>query len=634
MFASLFASTGAGLLTSLPAALALSAEPLAHLGALDIAVIVIYFAMVIWIGFYLKGQSNTSEEFFMAGREMTAWIAGLSFVSANLGSLELMGWAGSAYQYGILAAHWYWIGAIPAMVFLGLVMMPFYYVSKTHSVPGYLGLRYGRNASTVAAISFAIEMILMSGVNMFAMAVVMKVVLGWDLNFSIIVSSVAVALYVGLGGLRSAIFNEVLQFVLIWGGALLVPILGLVEAGGVNGLKKQIMHNMQTMTGGVAGDSYFHLWRDLGSFSANPMGVHWTGIVLGLGFVISFGYWTTDFLVVQRVLSAHNLRAARMAPIIASFFKMATPFIVILPGLLGLVVLQNGDNSRRELVGEDIVNACALNSAGQVANVSACQVAMAKSPLTAEAQKKVLAGGPDAELHSYNQALPLMMVRYLGPGLLGLGITALIAGFMSGMAGNVSAFSTVWTYDIYKSLINKKGTDSHYVLVGRISIVVGVGVSILAAYLVMHAHGIMDYVQALFSIFIAPLLAAILFGMFWKRATKQAGFIGLLTGIVFSASLFMWVKLTPAALATVALSPDAKPMAENVFRALWAFLFSAVVIVVVSLVTKPRPVAELDGLVYGATKLPSEAPVPWYKSEYTWAVAVVLIFAGLNILFW
>jgi SSS family solute:Na+ symporter len=545
-----------------------------------------------------------------------------------------MGRAGTAYQYGILATHWYWIGDIPAMVFLGLVMMPFYYVCKTHSVPGYLDLRYGRAASSVAAISFAIEMILMSGVNMFAMAVVMKVVLGWDISFSIFVSSVAVALYVGLGGLRSAIFNEVLQFVLIWGGALLVPILGLIQAGGVAGLKTQIMRNMQTMGGGVAGDSYFHMWRDTGSFAANPMGVHWTGIVFGLGFVISFGYWTTDFLVVQRVLAAHNLRAARLAPIIASFFKMATPFIVILPGLLGLVLLQNGDGSRRELVGEDVVAACTLNGSGSVADVAGCQAAMSKSPLSAEAQSRVLAGGPDAELHSYNQALPLMMVRYLGPGLLGLGITALIAGFMSGMAGNVSAFSTVWTYDIYKALINKRGSDSHYVLVGRLSILIGVAVSIGAAYLVMHAHGIMDYVQALFSIFVAPLLASILLGMFWTRATKWAGFIGLLSGIVFSASLFMWVKITPSALANVALSPDAKPMAENVFRALWAFIFSAIVIVITSLLTKPRPVAELDGLVYGATKLPTEEPVPWFKSEYTWAVVVIIIFAGLNILFW
>ncbi len=444
-----------------PVLLAFSTMPIAHLTILDMIVIAVYFGMVIWIGFYLKGKSNTSEEFFMAGREMTAWIAGLSFVSANLGSLELMGWAGSAYQYGILATHWYWIGAIPAMVFLGLVMMPFYYVSKTHSVPGYLNLRFGEPARILAAISFATEMILMSGVNMFAMAVVMKVVLGWDISFSILISAAAVAIYVTLGGLRSAIFNEVMQFVLIWGGALLVPILGLTQAGGWSGLKTQIIKNMGT-------DSYFHMWRDTGHFASNPMGVHWTGIVLGLGFVISFGYWTTDFLVVQRVLAAHNLRAARMAPIIGSYFKMAVPFIVILPGLLGLVLLQNPDGSRRLLVGEDVVKSCVVNDAGSVADAARCTTAMnTKSTLPAEYQQKVLTGAQGTELHSYNEALPLMMVRYMGPGLLGLGITALIAGFMSGMAGNVSAFSTVWTYDIYKPLINREGSDSHYVMVGR-----------------------------------------------------------------------------------------------------------------------------------------------------------------------
>ena len=587
----MFLPITAGFLGIGPALLAVAAEPLAHLRGLDIAVIAIYFAMVLWIGFYLKGRSNTGEEFFMAGREMTAWIAGLSFVSANLGSLELMGWAGSAYQYGILATHWYWVGAIPAMLFLGLVMMPFYYVSKTHSVPGYLDLRYGGKARTVAALSFATEMILMSGVNMFAMAVVMKVVLGWNITFSIWVSSLAVAIYVGLGGLRSAIFNEVLQFVLIWGGALLVPILGLVQAGGWHGMVQKILVNMN------GNDSYLHLWRDTGSFSANPMGVQWTGILFGLGFVISFGYWTTDFLVVQRVLAAHNLRAARMAPIIGSFFKMAVPFIVILPGLLGLALRTPAvAGGIPHLVGQDQVNAL--------------------------------------HPHSYNEILPLMMVRYLGPGLLGLGITALIAGFMSGMAGNVSAFSTVWTYDLYRPLINRKGSDSHYVLVGRWSIFIGVLISIGAAYLVMHAHGIMDYVQALFSIFIAPLLAVILFGMFWKRATGPAGFLGLLTGIVFSASLFMWVKLNPAELARVALSPEAKPMAENVFRALWAFLFSAIVVVVVSLAGKPRPVEELGGLVYGATSLPQEDWVPFYKREWFWATIVVAIFVALNILFW
>jgi len=628
MFGLVSGTLNAGSLSGLPALLAFSATPLARLRPLDLAVIAIYFAMVIWIGFYLKGRSNTSEEFFMAGREMTAWIAGLSFVSANMGSLELMGWAGSAYQYGILATHWYWVGAIPAMLFLGLVMMPFYYVSKTHSVPGYLKLRFGEHARVLAALSFATEMILMSGVNMFAMAVVMKVVLGWNITFSILVSSVAVALYVGLGGLRSAIFNEVLQFVLIWGGALLVPILGLVQAGGWMGLKARIIANLHS-------DSYFHLWRDTGSFAANPMGVHWTGIVFGLGFVISFGYWTTDFLVVQRVLAAHNLRAARMAPIIGSFFKMAVPFIVILPGLLGLVLLQNSDGSRRVLVGEDVVNVCSTTGPqGAVANPGACEAAMSKTRLSTAYEDKVLAGDPGADLHSYNEALPLMMVRYLGPGLLGLGITALIAGFMSGMAGNVSAFSTVWTYDIYRALIKKNASDSHYVMVGRLSILVGVAISIGAAYLVMHAHGIMDYVQALFSFFIAPLLGAILMGMFWKRATAPAGFLGLLIGIVTSVSLFVWVKLNPAELATVALSPDARPMAENLYRALWAFLITVFVIYCVSLFTKPRPVAELDGLVYGATILPKEEPVPFYKNEYFWAVLVVIIFAVLNILFW
>src|SRR5271156_2531002 len=319
------------------AAALLLMNQLTRLAPVDILILVLYFALVVFIGFYAKGKANTSEDFFLAGREMTAWIAGLSFVSANLGSLELMGWAGSAYQYGILAAHWYWVGAIPAMLFLGMVMMPFYYVCKTHSVPGYLKLRYGRGSSTVAAISFAFMTVLMSGVNMFAMAEVMKVVLGWDLNFSIIVSSLAVAAYVALGGLRSAIFNEVLQFVLIWGGALLVPILGLIETGGWSGFKARLAHNIAT--GATAPGDYTHLWRSMGHFADNPMGIHWTGIVFGLGFAISCGYWTPDFLVVQLVLAANSLRSARLAPVIGSFFKMAVPFIVILPGLLGLVVL-------------------------------------------------------------------------------------------------------------------------------------------------------------------------------------------------------------------------------------------------------------------------------------------------------
>ena len=578
-----------------PSALALFAgDPLAHLHALDVAVIAIYFAMVIWIGFYLKGLANTSEEFFMAGREMTAWIAGLSFVSANLGSLELMGWAGSTYQYGILAAHWYWIGAIPAMLFLGMVMMPFYYVCRTHSVPGYLKLRYGQGASVVSAVSFALMTVLMSGVNMFAMAEVMRVVLGWDLNFSIVVSSLAVAAYVALGGLRSAIFNEVLQFVLIWAGALLVPILGLVEAGGWSGLKARIARNIAE--GIIPAGDYTHMWRSMGHFSSNPMGIHWTGIVFGLGFAISFGYWTTDFLVVQRVLSADNLRSARMAPIIGSFFKMAVPFIVILPGLLGLAMLKNPDGTPMVLVGQDQVSAL--------------------------------------HPHSYNEVLPLMMVRYLGPGLLGLGITALIAGFMSGMAGNVSAFSAVWTYDIYQPLIVKNAPDSHYVSVGRWATILGVIVSIGTAYMVMSAHGIMDYVQALFSFFISPLLGVVLMGMFWKRGTRAGGFWGLLIGTLASIGLWAWVKVDPSALRYVALSRDAKSMAEDMYRALWSVSVAVIVTFAVSLFGRPRPVEELNGLVYGATRLPAEPPAPFWKSEWFWTAVAILLLVVLNVIFW
>jgi SSS family solute:Na+ symporter len=571
------------------AALLLMGQQLTKLAPVDVLILVLYFALVVFIGFYAKGKANTSEDFFLAGREMTAWIAGLSFVSANLGSLELMGWAGAAYQYGVLAAHWYWIGAIPAMLFLGIVMMPFYYISKTHSVPGYLHLRFGEAARGLSAISFALMTILMSGVNMFAMAVVMQTVLGWNITFSIWVGAGTVALYVMLGGLRSAIINEVLQFVLIWAGAAMIPILGLIEAGGWTNLKTQIAAN-------VGRSDYTHLWNTVGHFADNPMGVHWTGIVFGLGFVISFGYWTTDFLVVQRVLSAHNLRAAKMAPVIGAAFKMAVPFIVILPGLLALAVLKNPDGSVMHLVPESIAA-----STGQ---------------------------------HSYNEVLPLMLIRYCGPGLLGLGITALLAGFMSGMAGNVSAFSTVWTYDIYGAFINKKASDKHYVAMGRWSTVIGMLVSIGTAYLVMNAASIMDYVQALFSFFIAPLFGTVILGMLWKRATHWGGFLGLLAGTVSSIGMFIWVQGDAGALRYIAMSSDAKPMAENLYRALWSWIICVVVTVVVSLVTKPVPTEQLSGLVYGVTPIPDDGATTIWQKPIFWAIVVIVVFFILNLIFW
>jgi solute:Na+ symporter, SSS family len=579
----------------------LETQRLVHLSAVDLVIIVFYFGLVLAIGFYLKGQANTGEDFFMAGREMTAWVAGLAFLSANLGSLELMGWAGNAYKYGILAAHWYWIGAIPAMLFLALVMMPFYHICKTHSVPGYLKLRFGPASQALSSISFAFMTVLMSGINMYAMAVVMRVVLGWDIHFSFWVSSITVAIYVALGGLRSAIFNEVLQFFLIWAGALLIPILGLIEAGGWSGLKLRILQNLTEQNVANPG-AYTHLWSTLGDFSKNPMGINWVGIVFGLGAVISMGYWTTDFLVVQRVLSAKDLRSAKLAPIIGAAFKMMVPFIVILPGLLGIALLRDPHTGALlRLVPGNI----AWSDAGQAQG-----------------------------LHGFDEVLPLMLARYCGPGLLGLGITALIAGFMSGMAGNVSAFATVWTYDIYGAFINKGASDEAKVSMGRWCTLIGMAVSIGTAYLVMQAQSIMDYVQELFSFFIAPLFGTVLLGMLWKRATPAGGFWGLFAGTLSSIGMYAWVKIDPNAVQYVAMSMRAQDQAQNMYRALWSCLVCVIVTLVVSMVTKPKPDPELKDLVYGLTEIPSEGQVTTWHRPWFWAAVVGVVFVVLNIIFW
>src|SRR5579862_4726859 len=556
----------------------------------DFAVIIIYFVMVLAIGFYLKRYTKSGQDFFLAGREMTAWVAGLSFMSANLGSLELMGWAGSAYEYGILAAHWYWIGAIPAMLFLGIVMMPFYYICKTHSVPGYLELRFDHATSGLSGICFAVMTILMSGVNMFAMAVVMKVLLGWNIHFSIWVSSIVVGVYVAAGGLFSAIFNEVVQFFLIWFGALLIPIIGLIESHGWHGMVARIHANFP-------GQDFTHLWRGLGHFNTNPMGIHWTGIVFGLGMVTSMGYWTTDFLVVQRVMSAKDLRAAKMAPVIASFFKMAVPFIVILPGLLALAVLPF------HLVPQSIAKA------GE---------------------------------YTYNAVLPLMLGRYCGPGLLGLGITALIAGFMAGMAGNVSAFATVWTYDIYRQYLNKTAADKHYVSMGRWCTIIGLIISIGTAYLVTHFANIMDYVQALFGFFIAPLFGTVLLGMMWKRVTKEAGFWGLLCGTISSVTLFLLMhgklplfgKSAEQWVGLFTFNPNAQGLAQDMFQSLWSCTTCVVVTVLVTMVTKPRPDSELKGLVYSLTEVAHEEKVGLLHRPVFWGGVALALLVVLQIIFW
>jgi SSS family solute:Na+ symporter len=570
---------------------------LLSLSPVDLIIIVIYFVMVLAIGFYLKKYTSTGEEFFMAGRKMTAWIAGLSFISANLSSLETMGWSAMSYQYGMLGAHAYLIGAIPAILFLAVVMMPFYYICRTHSVPGYLKLRYGESSRCLAGISFSFMTVLVSGVNMFAMAKVMQIILGWNIHFSIWVSSITVAIYVALGGLLSAVFNEVVQFFLIWLGSLLIPILGIIEAGGW----KQMIASINAQH---PGEHFTSLWANLGSAADNPMGMHWTGMVFGLGLAVSFGYWCTDFLQVQRVMAAKSLRAAQNGTIIGAALKMMVPLIVTIPGLLGLAVLSQ--KSGITLVPESVAQAT-----GQ---------------------------------HSYNEVLPLMMARYLGPGLLGLGVTSMIAGFMSGMAGNVSAFATVWTYDVYQPLMNKSARDSHYVTMGRWSSLIGVFLAIGTAYAAMLFSNILVYLQVLVMFFIVPLFGAVVLGMLWKRASPAGGFWGFLTGILSSISMFIWVHLfpdrfdatalNPEHVRQIALSPLAKDMAVNMFSALWSLLICMSVTVIVSLLTRPKPDSELTNLVYGLTPLPDEGPSPWYDNPKLWACVVGVVLLAVNIIFW
>ncbi len=478
------------------------------LSPIDLVIVVLYFVVVLAIGFYLKRHTSTGEDFFMAGRKMTAWIAGLSFISANLSSLETMGWSAMAYQYGMLGAHAYLIGAIPAILFLAVVMMPFYYICKTHSVPGYLKLRYGEGSRALAGISFTFLTVMVSGASMFAMAKILNLLLGWDMNMSIWVSSITVGIYVALGGLLSAVFNEVLQFFLIWLGTLLVPILGIIHAGGWTKMMETMQKNAAIVHPTVQNADFTSLWRNLGSFDTNPMGIDWFGMVFGLGLAVSFGYWCTDFLQVQRVLVAKNLRSAQNGTVIGAVLKMCVPLIVTIPGLLGLAVLLNPDGSPLILVPESDVRA----------NITH---------------------------RTFNDVLPLLMGQYLGPGLLGLGVTAMIAGFMSGMAGNVSAFATVWTYDVYRPLLNKNASDRHYLTMGRWCSILGVLISIGTAYALFYFSNILEFLQVLVFFFIVPLFGTVILGMLWKRATPAGGFWGFLAAIVFSMGMWVFVHTFP-----------------------------------------------------------------------------------------
>jgi len=594
---------------------------------IDYSIIGVYFTFVLGIGFVLKKYMKTSTDFFLSGRAIPAWITGLAFLSANLGAQEVIGMGASGAKYGIMTSHFYWVGAIPAMIFVGLFMMPFYYGSRARSVPEYLKLRFDEKTRGLNAISFAVMTVFSSGVSMYAMGKLLQLLLGWNFNAAILVSALIVLAYTFLGGLTSAIYNEVLQFFLIVIGFIPLTFLGLKDVGGWDGLKARI-----------GNDAMVHSWKYLGSPNANPMGVEWFGMVMGLGFVLSFGYWCTDFLVVQRAMAADSMTSARRTPLIAAFPKMLFPFLVILPGMIAGVV---------------------------AAKVQFREVSIQFQGPPPEVEKIVSSGGHEismkggkgiipAKLDEYGQpvvkdgktvldydlATPMMLVRYFPSGLLGLGLCALMASFMSGMAGNTTAFNSVWTYDIYQSYINKGATDQHYLWMGRASTVFGLAIAVAAAYIARQFNNIMDVLQLVFAFVNAPLFATFLLGMFWKRATANGAFCGLLSGTT-AAALHHGLTLPADSVSGVkggflgiVVHHYPSEMAQNFWTAIFAWTTCFTVTIIVSLLTKPRPDAELKGLVYSLTDRPEDVGLRWYQKPAVLAVVVLVVLLLLNWIFW
>ncbi|AJE84825.1 MULTISPECIES: sodium:solute symporter family protein [Streptomyces] len=520
---------------------------------LDYTILGIYFAVVLGVGFAARRSVKTSLDFFLSGRSLPAWVTGLAFVSANLGATEILGMAANGVQYGAYTVHWYWIGAIPAMVFLGLVMMPFYYGSKVRSVPEFLLHRFGPSSHLLSSIIFAVSSVLIAGVNLYAMAIVIEALLGWPQWVAIVVAGVFVLAYITIGGLSSAIYNEVLQFFVILAALIPLTIVGLKRVGGWGGMTDKITSQH--------GDNFMSAWGGTGIGEANPLGANWLTIVLGLGFVMSFGYWTTNFAEVQRALSAKNLSAAKRTPLIAAFPKIFIPMVVVVPGLIALVMEPT------------------IGKAGS---------------------------GLD-----YNDAIPVLMRDLLPNGVLGIAVTGLLAAFMAGMAANVSSFNTVFTNDIWAAYIKKGQEDRHYLLTGRVVTAVGVLIGMGTAFIASSFSNIMNYLQTLFSFFNVPLFVVFIIGMFWKRTTAAAGFWGLLSGTVAAMLNYFWLYKQNV----VSIPSD---QGANFVSSIVAFVVGAVVMVVVSMVTRPKPAAELAGLVYG-TKSPGMEEAPeagdeaWYR---------------------
>jgi solute:Na+ symporter, SSS family len=624
-----------------------------NLSIIDWLIMLVYFVFVLGIGFALKRYMRTSNDFFLAGRSIPAWVCGLAFISANLGAQEVIGMGASGAKYGVITSHFYWIGAIPAMIFVGIFMMPFYYGSKARSVPEYLRLRFDEKTRAVNAFSFAMMTVLSSGISMYAMALLIQT-LGllhgiipdpWIFHVSVFLSAIIVLGYIFLGGLTSAIYNEVLQFFLIVAGFAPLVWIGLRNVGGWQGIKQTLPANMT------------HSWQGMAHASTNTLGVEWVGLAMGLGFVLSFGYWCTDFLVIQRAMAADSEVSARRVPLIAAIPKMFFPFLVILPGLIAISVTSHiATTTSAPTVGAPSIPGgpsfapMAKGGVSGEARPLSPDQSRTKIPLdeahphgiipvkTDPVSGRAVLNADGTPVYNYDLAIPVMLLHFFPTGILGLGLTALLASFMSGMAGNVTAFNTVWTYDIYQAYINKKGTDAHYLWMGRMATIGGVALSIGAAYLVTNFNNIMDALQLVFSIVNAPLFATFLLGMFWKRTTGHAAFTGLLSGTL--AALIHHGLTLPADaipgihggwIAVVHRYPS--DMAQNFWTAIFAFSVNLIVTIAVSLITTPRPEPELVGLVYSLTPKPVEGHLSWYQKPATLAIAVLAILIVLNLVF-
>ena len=554
----------------------IAADPV-KLAPVDYCILVLYFAFVLGIGWILKRRVKTSSDFLTSSHAIPVWITSLAFIAANLGAQEVIGMAASGAKYGIMTSHFYWIGAIPAMIFVGVFMMPFYYGSRARSVPEYLKLRFDEKTRGLNAITFAIMTIFSSGISMYALGLLFQLVLGWSFTASVLLSAAIVLVYTFLGGLTSAIYNEVLQFFLIVLGFAPLAVLAVSRAGGWSGMSARLPSVMT------------HSWSDLSAASQNPMGVEVFSLVMGLGFVLSFGYWCTDFLVVQRAMAARTMADARKTPLIAAFPKMFMPFIVIVPGIAALALTNMH-------VGYTLP--------------------------------------PKGTSYDYDQALTTLMAVFYPSGMLGVGLTALMASFMSGMAGNVTAFNTVFTYDIYQGYIHKGAPDAHYLTVARITTVAGIALSIATAYLAAQFNNIMDFLQLVFGFVNAPLFATFLLGMFWRRTTGHGAFTGLLAGTAAAAATHGLTIAEGKGGWLGHLNDFPSTMAQNFWIAIFAWTTCFVVTILVSLMTRPKAENELTNLVYGLTHIPQQEGLSWYQRPGPLAVAVAVLLIGLNLIFW